>query len=221
MRSSCTTPSPTTATRVSWGVTLIRISSTRRSQALEQLPGLVERQAHHARIAAAQLHHEARGASLDAVRAGLVVGLTRGHIEPDLLGAERLELDLGYRERALQLIEGLERYRGQYFVRLSGDLGEQFAPPRTARGEVNAALERAHHGAEYSSLNAMVRVPGEQRRAAVDLLEEQHLGERVRQGERGQPQEQRGVFPDRIVQPVGAADHEGGLVLEQRGELYG
>src|SRR2546421_11712563 len=158
MRSSCTTPSPTTATRVSWGVTLIRISSTRRSQALEQLPGLVERQAHHARIAAAQLDYEARGASLDAVRAGLVVGLTRGHIEPDLLGAERLELDLGYRERALQLVEGLERYRGQYFVRLSGERGEHVRRLLATGGLAGDALlerprggGRAHPGARAGS----------------------------------------------------------------------
>src|SRR6266849_4583376 len=83
MSSSCTTPAATTATRVSRGVTLMRISSLTEMkgarsaplrQALEQSGGLVERQAHHARVAAAQLDDEARGAALDGVRAGLVVG---------------------------------------------------------------------------------------------------------------------------------------------------
>src|SRR5438045_4374974 len=88
--SSCTTPAATTATRVSRGVTLIRISSLTASasaplrQAFEELCGLVERQPHHARVAAAQLDDEARGASLDRVGAGLVVAFAGGDVLIDL-----------------------------------------------------------------------------------------------------------------------------------------
>src|SRR5688572_33463144 len=88
--SSCTTPAPMIATRVSCGVTLIRISSL--TQLVEQLAGLVERQPHHAGIAAAQLDHEARRAPLDAVGAGLVVGLAGGHVLGDLVLGQRLDL---------------------------------------------------------------------------------------------------------------------------------
>src|SRR5688500_16538333 len=96
MSSSWTTPEPVTATRVSCGVTLIRISSV--TQFFEQLAGLVERQAHHARIAAMQLHDEARGASLDRIGAGLVVRFPGRHVLRNLLGRELLEGDLGARQ---------------------------------------------------------------------------------------------------------------------------
>src|ERR671914_104591 len=89
MSSSCTTPEPVTATRVSCGVTLIRISSV--TQFFEKLGCLVERQAHHARIAAAQLHDEARRAPLDGVGARLVVAFARGDVLRDLVRAQLLE----------------------------------------------------------------------------------------------------------------------------------
>src|SRR5919106_6672423 len=98
--SSCTTAAAVMATRVSCGVTLIRISST---QLLEEQAGLVERQAHHAGIAAAQLDHEARGAALDRVRARLVVAFAARYIKRDLLRRELLQLHLGSRERELDL----------------------------------------------------------------------------------------------------------------------
>src|SRR5687768_9004499 len=95
--SSCTTPAPVMATRVSCGVTLIRISSL--TQLVEELAGLVERQAHHTGIAAAQLDHEARRPPLDAVGAGLVVSLAGGHVLRDLVLGQGFELHFGHRER--------------------------------------------------------------------------------------------------------------------------
>src|SRR6185369_15320222 len=92
--SSCTWPAASTATRVSCGVTLTSISSyTLGPHALEQLRGLVQRQAHHAGEAAAQLDHELRGAPLDRVGAGLVVALAGGDVLADLVRRQRLELD--------------------------------------------------------------------------------------------------------------------------------
>src|ERR1700741_4239968 len=85
IRSSCTTPEPVTATRVSCGVTLIRISSV--AQFLEERAGLEERQPHDARVAAAQLHDKPRRAPLDGISAGFVVALARGDVLRNVLGA--------------------------------------------------------------------------------------------------------------------------------------
>src|SRR5207237_9376554 len=123
IKSSCTTPAATTATRVSRGVTLIRISSLTAGsasaplrQALEQLCGLVERQAHHAGVAAAQLDDEARGATLDRIGAGLVVAFPGGDVVVDLPRGELLEAHLGARQRALDPLVLLERHRGEHLV---------------------------------------------------------------------------------------------------------
>src|ERR1041384_6982982 len=127
--SSCTTPAATTATRVSRGVTLIRISSLTSAalrEALEQLRRLVERQPHDARIAAAQLDDEARRAALDRVGAGLVVAFAGRHVLRDVLRAQRLEAHLGARQRALHPIVVLERDGGQHLVRAPGELLEHF-----------------------------------------------------------------------------------------------
>src|SRR5262245_5758614 len=102
MSSSCTTPEPVTATRVSCGVTLIRISSV--TQFLEQLAGLVQRQPHDPGVAAAQLDDEARRAPLDRVGARLVVALAARHVLRDLLGAELLELDLRARDQRVDAL---------------------------------------------------------------------------------------------------------------------
>src|ERR671915_2089720 len=83
MSSSCATPAPVTATRVSCGVTLIRMSSL--TQLVQQLARLVEGQARHARVAAAQLDDEARGASLHGIGAGLVVGFAARHVLRDFV----------------------------------------------------------------------------------------------------------------------------------------
>src|SRR6185503_8465755 len=114
MRSSCTTPAPMTATRVSCGVTLMRISSL--TELFQQGLGLVERQAHDAGIAAAQLDHEAPGAALDRVGARLVVALAARRVLRDLLGGERLQLHFGARQRNLELVVVLERDRRQHLV---------------------------------------------------------------------------------------------------------
>src|SRR5688572_20787761 len=107
--SSCTTPAPVMATRVSCGVTLIRISSL--TQLVEEMAGLVERQPHYAGIAAAQLDHEARRAPLDAVGAGLVVRLARGHVLGDLVLGEGLELHFRHRKRDFEQLVVLDRHR--------------------------------------------------------------------------------------------------------------
>src|SRR5688572_32053586 len=90
MSSSCTTPAPVTATRVSRGVTLIRISSL--TQLVEELAGLVERQAHDARVAAAQLDHPAPGTPLDRVGARLVVALAARHVLRDIVRRKGLQV---------------------------------------------------------------------------------------------------------------------------------
>src|SRR5918992_1118130 len=96
MSSSCTTPEPVTATRVSCGVTLIRISSV--TQSVEKLGSLVERQAHDPRVASAQLHYETRAASPDGIGAGLVIALAGGDVLRDFVGGELLELHLRARK---------------------------------------------------------------------------------------------------------------------------
>src|SRR5688572_16241427 len=100
--SSCTTPEPATATRVSCGVTLIRISSL--TQLVQELAGLVQRQAHDPGIAAVQLDDEARGAPLDGVGARLVVAFPGGDVLGDLLGGQLLELHVGARQRRKQVV---------------------------------------------------------------------------------------------------------------------
>src|SRR5512145_3132878 len=119
IRSSCTTPVAVIATRVSCGVTLIRISSL--THPVQQLAGLVQGQAHHAGVAAAQLGDEARGASLDGVRARLVVALAARDVLRDLVGGERLQLYLRARERELDRVVVLERDRRQHLVPLAGE----------------------------------------------------------------------------------------------------
>src|SRR3990170_1120740 len=61
-----------------------------------------------------------------------------------------------------------------------------------------------------AKLLAVIRMPGEAGGGAVQLLGEQHLRERMRQRERRQAQEQRGPRLCPRVQPIGAADDEGG-----------
>src|SRR5258706_15747369 len=126
MSSSCTWPAASTATRVSWGVTLTSISSVtllaklsslmHGSHALEQLRGLVERQPQDPGEAAVQSHHELRGAALDRISAGLVVAFAGRDVLADLLGRQRLEIDLGYRNHALELRFVLDRNRRQHLV---------------------------------------------------------------------------------------------------------
>src|SRR5258706_4480830 len=120
MRSSCTTPEPVMATRVSCGVTLTRMSSLtltrtvpvdvllreparrRARQPLEHLGGLEEPQPHHPRVAAAPVGDEALGPALDRVGAGLVVAVAGGVIVRDLPGPEPLGPRLRSRQTGLE-----------------------------------------------------------------------------------------------------------------------
>src|SRR5689334_23672131 len=143
IRSSCTTPDPVTATRVSWGVTLIRISSV--TQFLEELAGLEERQPHDPRVAAAKLHDKPRRASLDGIGAGLVVALARGDVLRDLLGGELLELDFGARHRRVDALVAHQRHGGEDVVPAPGERGEHLAGLLAVDGLAeNLAVER--HG---------------------------------------------------------------------------
>src|SRR5919198_4037809 len=127
IRSPCTPPEPVTATRVSCGVTLIRMSSvTQAPKPLKQLSNLVERQAHDAGVAAAELDNKARRATLDRVRARLVVGLAGGDVLFDLVRGERLEAHLRSGERAVQMLRALQRHRRQHFMRLARQHGQHF-----------------------------------------------------------------------------------------------
>ena len=64
---------------------------------LEQLGGLVQRQAHDAGIAAAELGDERRGAALDGVGAGLVHRLAGVDVSGDLRAAELAKTHRGSR----------------------------------------------------------------------------------------------------------------------------
>src|ERR1700752_1723878 len=91
--SSCTTPASRTATRVSCGVMLIRISSGGTGRRLpnanasphQERGGLGQRQADHPRKAAFEFCHEKRRAPLDRVAAGLVQRFVAGAVAFDLL----------------------------------------------------------------------------------------------------------------------------------------
>src|SRR4029077_13851086 len=113
-RSSCTTPEPVTATRVSCGVTLIRISSV--TQFVEELAGLVERQPHDTRVAAAQLHDKPRRAPLDGVGAGLVVALAGRDVLRDLLRGPLPELAFRARTRRVDALVAHQRHGGEDVV---------------------------------------------------------------------------------------------------------
>src|SRR5258706_16230643 len=121
--SSCRWPEESTATGVSCGLTLTRISSlTLNVHALVQLRGLVERQPHDAGEAAAQLGDELRRAPLDGVGAGLVVALAGRDIAADLLGREGLEGDLRPRDHGLELRLVLHDDRGPHLLALTPEL---------------------------------------------------------------------------------------------------
>src|SRR6188508_2954522 len=143
IRSSCTTPAEVTATRVSRGVTLIRMSST---QLVEELAGLVQRQPHHSRVAAAQLDHEARGAPLDRVGAGLVVALAARYVLRDLVARQRLERHFRCRQRELELVVVLERHRGQHLMALARQRAEHLLGLLAIGGLAEDAALEGHRG---------------------------------------------------------------------------
>src|SRR5215470_1159227 len=89
MCSSCTTPCSSIATRVSCGVTLIRISllmsQDREAEPRQELGGFEQRQAHYTRVAPFQVLDERSGLALDSVAACLVERLPRGDVALDLV----------------------------------------------------------------------------------------------------------------------------------------
>src|SRR5436189_4880805 len=112
MCSSCSMPFSTSATRVSRGVTLIRISSdtlppSASGQAPEQRPGPVHRQAHHAGVAAFDAGYECAGAALDAVGAGLAAPLAARDVAGDVAFVHRAEIDDRFRHQVF-LAAGVE-----------------------------------------------------------------------------------------------------------------
>src|SRR5258706_3911514 len=158
---SCTCPAPITATRVSCGVTLIRISSViERSERLQQLRGLEERQADDAGMAAADLAHEHCGAALDGVGAGLVVALAARHVVADLLRRDLAKLHLRSRQRGFQALPLLQGHGREHLVPLSRKRRENFL------GVV--AIRRL---AEDAAVQRYGGVGGEDRRARQSPLE--------------------------------------------------
>src|SRR5712692_10939246 len=142
--SSCTTPEPATATRVSCGVTLMRISSV--TQLFKQFTCFVQGQAHDAGIAAAQLGDEARRAALDRVSPGLVVAFAARDVLPDRLFPERPEAHLGHREGALDPAGVFERYGAQYLVAAARQRSEHLGGFLAARGLAEDAAAERHGG---------------------------------------------------------------------------
>src|SRR5208282_3883156 len=106
MCSSCTTLCSSMATRVSCGVTLMRISWLmalplyhRKSDTGQDAGRFVQRQAHHARVAALEVLHERGGPALDRVRARLVERFAGGDIAFDLVACHRPHGDARSRDR--------------------------------------------------------------------------------------------------------------------------
>ena len=61
-----------------------RPESKDKAEALEEIGGFVQRQPHHAAVAAGEVFDEHPGTPLDAVGAGLVQGFATGDVAPDL-----------------------------------------------------------------------------------------------------------------------------------------
>src|SRR5207244_13645915 len=92
MCNSWTTPCSSMATRVSCGVTLIRISwliavrsQDGKADACEDLGHLEQRQPHHPRIAGLQLLNERSSLALDGVTPALLDRPAGRYVTPDLL----------------------------------------------------------------------------------------------------------------------------------------
>src|SRR5262245_48948570 len=126
--SSCGTPDCMTATRVSWGVQLMRMSSgmggtgrasredTTESEFLEELRGLVERQAHHAGVAAVELGDDRLPAALHDVPARLVARFAARDVGFDVGVRELGEAHPRLAQDELEALVELHRDRGEHAV---------------------------------------------------------------------------------------------------------
>src|SRR5690606_37044619 len=100
---SCAAPFSTTATRLSLGVTLNRISSLTTipvscavlATAAQQFGSLVQGQAHHSGVAALQMGDECGRPPLNSIPAGLAVRLTAVDVGLDLLRRQVRHRDSG------------------------------------------------------------------------------------------------------------------------------
>src|SRR3990167_5291710 len=108
---SCTTPSCITATRVSCGVTLIRISSlilfglwNRIIKVPQQLDGFKQRQTHHTGIAAGKMLDKRAGTSLYTITASLVSIFMGKQIAVDALFVKRGKAHRGSGEGDLDML---------------------------------------------------------------------------------------------------------------------
>src|SRR5450432_2434918 len=133
MCSSCTTACSSIATRVSCGVTLMRISwlignggksaacySWQMVADLRQDPGgFKQGQAHDARVTAVEMADECRRPALDAVATGLVEGLARGHVALDVVPREHAEGHVRRRDGKLDLRLPPHGHSGEYDVRIA------------------------------------------------------------------------------------------------------
>src|SRR6185312_6127781 len=161
--SSCTTACSSTATRVSCGVTLIRISLARSSRASaansgagrpftvasseyatpgarQQRRGLRERQAYDARVAAVDALDERGGETLHRVRAGLVERLAGADVARDLVAGERRELDARHRHRERDVVAVAQRDAGHDLVRAAREARQHL-------GRVRGVARLAEHDA--------------------------------------------------------------------------
>src|SRR3989344_7194890 len=154
MWTSCSTPFSTTATRVSWGLMLMIISSliccwfyqpflARHSGTVEpqpdlagrsrgslpdffQNPGqLVERQAHNTGITAFPAFDKSRRLPLDGIGPGLVRGFTRLPVLRDFRIRQRTERDAAGAQRGMLAALIDHANRGKYFVRPARQAAQQ------------------------------------------------------------------------------------------------
>src|SRR5450631_1343660 len=150
MCNSCTTACSSIATRVSCGVTLMRISwligrdgkspescgysCCMVADLRQYLGGFKQRQAHDARVAAVEVADESGGAALDGVAAGLVEGLAGGHIAFDVALRERAKAHMRRRDGKDDLRVPAHGDGGKHVVRVARQAQEHGDRPRGVRG---------------------------------------------------------------------------------------
>src|SRR5215467_2033797 len=123
--SSCTTPCSSIATRVSCGVTLIRISlfisKYGKADARQDFRRFVQRQPHHAGVAAVDVLRERGRLALDRIASGLVEGLAGRDVALDLVLRNDAERDVRYRDRQLEMRLPAHGHRGDDLVLAPGE----------------------------------------------------------------------------------------------------